>query len=131
MVQLARRAVKPFSNAFVYQNNGVDLSVIPANDFDFAFSHLVSQRIPSRAVIRRYVQEVHRLLRPGGLSKFQVQGGFLKLRTKPEDTWVGATFSDAEIVRMARRCGFEARYRRGAGQQDFWIWYFKPKSGRN
>jgi hypothetical protein len=26
---------------------------------------------------------------------------------------------------MALRCGFEPRYRYGAGQQYFWLWYFK------
>jgi hypothetical protein len=26
---------------------------------------------------------------------------------------------------MARECGFEPRYRVGAGTQDFWLWFFK------
>lgn len=124
MVRLARQAVSPFPNVFIYQNNGVDLSVIPVDEFDFAFSHLVFQHIPSRDIIRNYVGEVYRLLRPGALFKFQVQG-CVKLRPRPDDTWVGVPFSDKQILRMARQCGFEARYRLGARQQDFWIWYFK------
>ncbi len=40
--------------------------------FDFAFSFIVFQHIPSRAVIENYVREAHRLLRPGALFKFQV-----------------------------------------------------------
>ncbi len=28
---------------------------------------------------------------------------------------------------MARRCGFEMRYHNGAGEQYFWLWYFKPE----
>jgi SAM-dependent methyltransferase len=124
MVRLARQAVSPFSNVLVYQNNGLDLSVIPVDEFDFAFSHLVFQLIPSRDIIRNYVGDVHRLLRPGALFKFQVQG-CVKLRPRPDDTWVGVPFSDKQILRMARQYGFEARYRLGARQQDFWIWYFK------
>jgi hypothetical protein len=27
---------------------------------------------------------------------------------------------------MAARCGFEPRYRHGAGEQYFWLWFFKP-----
>jgi SAM-dependent methyltransferase len=125
MVRLAGQAVGPFSNAYVYQNNGIDLSVIPVGQFDFAFSHLVFQHIPSRRVIRNYFREVHRRLRPGALFKFQVRGNVADPPTKADDTWVGVTFSDKQIARMALECGFEARYRHGAGEQDFWIWYFK------
>jgi hypothetical protein len=49
----------------------------------------------------------------------------LQLRPRPDDTWVGVPFSDKQILGMARQYGFEARYRLGARQQDFWIWYFK------
>jgi hypothetical protein len=28
-------------------------------------------------------------------------------------------------VDMAFRCGFEPRYRHGAGGQYFWLWFFK------
>jgi hypothetical protein len=45
-----------------------------AGPYDFAFSTIVFQHIPSRDVIYNYVREVHRLLRPGALFKFQVQG---------------------------------------------------------
>lgn len=124
MVAQARRAVEPFPHAHIYQNNGMDLSVIPGQDFDFAFSTIVFQHIPSRDVIENYVREVARLLRPGALFKFQVQGD-TTIKTTDDDTWLGVPFSDADAVAMADRCGFEPRYRHGAGQQYFWLWYFR------
>ena len=124
MVRLARAAVEPYPKAFVYQNNGTDLTAVPALPFDFAFSTIVFQHIPSREVIENYVREVNRLLRPGALFKFQVQGDST-LATNPEDTWLGVPFSDEQAVEMAERCGFEPRYRHGAGQQYFWLWFFK------
>ncbi|MGJ5813590.1 methyltransferase domain-containing protein [Paludibaculum fermentans] len=124
MVALATEAVKPFPGAHVYQNNGMDLSVIPVADFDFAFSTIVFQHIPSREVIYNYVSEVSRLLRPGALFKFQVQGD-PTLQTEVDDTWLGVPFSDEQAVEMAEKCGFEPRYRHGAGQQYFWLWFFK------
>lgn len=125
MVRLAREALKDRPNAFVYQNNGKDLSVLPEGMvFDFAFSAIVFQHIPSREVIETYVREVHRRLRPGGLFKFQVQGAS-DLVTTEDDTWLGVPFSDQQAVEMALRCGFEPRYRWGAGEQYFWLWYFK------
>ncbi len=125
MVALAREALKGFPNAFVYQNNGMDLSVLPPGlVFDFAFSSIVFQHIPSRAIIENYVREVHRVLRPGALFKFQVQGD-TRVRSSPDDTWIGVPFSEQEAIEMALRCGFEPRYRHGAGQQYFWLWFFK------
>lgn len=125
MARLAREAVAEFPNAFIYQNNGMDLSVIPCRAFDFAFSCLVFQHIPSCEIIHSYVHSVYHLLRPGGLFKFQVQGD-TNIESKPDDTWVGVALSEEQIVQIAEACGFESRYRIGVGQQDFWNWFFKP-----
>ncbi|MBL8295901.1 MAG: methyltransferase domain-containing protein [Bryobacterales bacterium] len=124
MVARARLALADRPNAQVFQNNGRDLSVLGDIQVDFAFSTIVFQHIPSREIIENYVREVHRLLRPGGLFKFQVQGN-VTTEAKPDDTWLGVSFSDEQAVEMAQRCGFEPRYRHGAGQQYFWLWFFK------
>jgi hypothetical protein len=47
------------------------------------------------------------------------------LKTKPDDTWLGVPFSERQAAEMAYRCGFDPRYRHGAGQQYFWLWFFK------
>jgi SAM-dependent methyltransferase len=127
MVQRARGALAGFPHAHVYQNNGCDLSVIPPLEFDFAYSAIVFQHIPSHEIIENYVREVHRLLRPGALFKFQVQGDG-RVESSPEETWLGVPFSDAAATAMAYRCGFEPRYRHGAGEQYFWLWFFKRAS---
>jgi cyclopropane fatty-acyl-phospholipid synthase-like methyltransferase len=124
MVRQASEALSGFPQAFVYQNNGKDLTVVPEREFDFAFSSIVFQHIPSREIIENYVREVSRLLRPGALFKFQVQGDST-LETKPDDTWLGVPFSERQAVDMAYRCGFDPRYRHGAGGQYFWLWFFK------
>ena len=124
MIRQAKLALRDHPNAFVYQNNGKDLAVLPALEFDFAFSSIVFQHIPSREIIENYVREVNRLLRPGALFKFQVQGDST-LETKPDDTWLGVPFSERQAMDMAFRCGFEPRYRHGAGEQYFWLWFFK------
>ena len=124
MVLRAREALKDFPRAFVYQNNGKDLAVVPEKPFDFAFSSIVFQPIPSREIVESYVGEVSRLLLPGALFKFQVQGD-ATLETQPDDTWLGAPFSERQAVDMAYRCGFDPRYRHGAGGQYFWLWFFK------
>jgi SAM-dependent methyltransferase len=124
MVRQARLALDQYPNAKVHQNNGMDLSVIPALPFDFAFSSLVFQHIPSYRIIENYVRETHRLLVPGGLFKFQVRGNTAQT-SYANDTWVGIPISDQQAVGCAKECGFEARHREGAGTEEFWLWFFK------
>ncbi len=125
MIRQAGEFLRDRGNVHLLQNNGADLQAITESaSFDFAFSTIVFQHVPSRDVIVGYVREVHRLLRPGALFKFQVQGD-TSFETKPDDTWLGVSFSDAQAVEMAEARGFEARHRHGAGQQYFWLWYFK------
>jgi ubiquinone/menaquinone biosynthesis C-methylase UbiE len=120
MVAQARAALGNRPHVGLYQNNGCDLSVIPAAEYDFAYSAIVFQHIPNRDIIETYVREVHRLLRPGALFKFQVQG-YIATDSKPDDTWHGVSFSEDQARQMAERCGFEMRYSFGAGVQYFWL----------
>jgi cyclopropane fatty-acyl-phospholipid synthase-like methyltransferase len=137
MVAQARRAVAEYPGARVFRNNGKDLRPLwsrwrrwmglsPTLQFDFAFSTMVFQHIPSRVIVENYVREVHALLRPGGLFKFQVQGS-PDVERQTGDTWVGASFSEADARQMAKQCGFEMRYQAGLGDQYYWLWFFKPR----
>ena len=136
MVRQARQACAGHPNAHVVNNNGKDLRAVSSPwrarlgrtqplDFDFAFSTMVFQHIPSRQIIENYVREVQRLLRPGGLFKFQVQGS-PRAEANAHDSWVGVSFSENEAREMAKQCGFEMRYQYGLGDQYYWLWYFKP-----
>jgi SAM-dependent methyltransferase len=124
MIRQARQSLQDRPNAHVYQNNGSDLSVLGNIQVDFAFSFIVFQHIPSRDVILSYVREVHRLLRPRSLFKFQVQGGS-EMDMHASDTWLGVPFSETEAIAMAEECGFEPRHLIGAQTQYFWLWYFR------
>ena len=124
MIARAKLALADMPHVHVYQNNGFDLSVIPPLEFDFAYSFIVFQHVPSREIIENYVREVGRLMRVGGLFKFQVQGN-LRVPTSPDETWLGVPYSEAQAKDMAGRCGFEPRYNHGAGEQYFWLWFFK------
>jgi len=125
MIRLAGENLRALPNVRLYVNNGADLSALPSSSFHFAFSFLVFQHIPDQTIIESYVREVHRVLLPGALFKFQVEGG-----PAPGDetagTWHGVSFSEPELRALANRCGFEARYLEGAGTQYFWAWFFKP-----
>jgi SAM-dependent methyltransferase len=126
MVRQAQSALAHLPHVHIFQNSGRDLAVLGGMDFDFAFSSIVFQHIPSRDVIESYMRSVRRRLRRGRLFKFQLQGGETP-DLPPDDTWLGVTFSEQDAREMALRCDFEMRHSYGAGTQYFWLWYFKPK----
>ena len=125
MISRARQHLRDVSNVHVFENSGSDLDVLGDLDFefDFAFSCLVFQHVPRRSIIESYVAGVARRIRPGGLFKFQVQGS--SSRQRRPDTWCGESVSVEQAREIACRNGFEPRFMRGAGTQDFWLWFFK------
>lgn len=146
MVRLAREALASCPNAHVYQNNGMDLSMLPDLRFDFAFSTIVFQHIPTRTIIEHYVRETGRFLQPGALFKFEVHGtkvrppGFLRRQARkvrrllwPNDrdidldtqSWFGVNLTPRDALRMAEATGFELRYQHGHDTQNYWLWFFK------
>lgn len=126
MIGRARRYLRATPNAHVYRNSGKDLRVLGSLQFDFAYSFIVFQHIPSRTVIENYVSEVGKRLRSGSLFKFQVQGHpGEKLRRPSRNTWLGASVSEREAADMAARHGFEVGRMSGAGTQYFWLWFYK------
>lgn len=125
MIQVARSKLASYPNIHLYNNNGVDLSVLPDVIFDFAFSYIVFQHIPSLDVLLSYCREVARRLRPGGLFKFQVQG--CKEAALENDTWLGVGVEESDAAELARASGFEHRYSNGAGTQYYWLWFFKSR----
>ena len=132
MVRRARRYLQSTPNAHVHCNSGTDLHVLGDLEFDFAYSFIVFQHIPSRDVIDRYVGEVSRRLSSGSLFTFQVQGHHGRgLREPGRDTWLGASISEPEAAEMATRHGFDLLRSAGAGTQYFWLWFRKrPRSTR-
>lgn len=54
--------------------NGSDLSGVPDQSVDLAFSYIVLQHMPARELTIKYISELLRVLKPGGLFLFQFNG---------------------------------------------------------
>ncbi len=120
MIEEARARLRECRNARLHAGSGKDLRGLPDEAFDLAFSYIVFQHIPSRAVIESYVREAARVLRRGGAFKFQLNGNqspeYLRC---PKDSWWGESFSEDEAAAMLERAGFHLMASEGAGTQYF------------
>ena len=70
----ARSYLKDFSNARWVLTDGVALKDVETGTTDFVFSYLVLQHYPSAELVTGSIQEMMRILRPGGAFLFQFNG---------------------------------------------------------
>jgi ubiquinone/menaquinone biosynthesis C-methylase UbiE len=127
MIEQARANLKDLENVTLVLGDGATLSTLADESYDFAFSFIVFQHIPSIEVIFSSCREVRRVLRPGALFKFQVQGADWE-RIGPPDTWEGVTLSEEAARSLCRETDFLFELSQGAGSQFFWLWFRKPWS---
>jgi ubiquinone/menaquinone biosynthesis C-methylase UbiE len=120
MIEEAGRRLGDCENVRLHLGSGCDLKPVPDAAADLVFSYIVFQHIPSRAVIEDYMWEAARVLKPGGVFKFQVNGdrSAAYLAHAP-DTWLGVSFSGMEIRQLLDRAGFSVMAAEGAGTQYF------------
>ena len=124
MLKKARPLASGRPNVLLLQNSGDDLSMFGDGVFDFVFSWVVFQHIPSKAVISSYIQDVSRVLRPGSMFKFQIQGA--RIPEGHVDTWTGVGWTEEEMLELAAKCGFSVKDSTGAGTQYYCLSFIKP-----
>ncbi len=106
MIDGARTFLARFDNVHVAAGDGRSLGAYEDASFDLILSHAVFQHVPEKAVIRDYVADAHRALRPGGLFKFLV-------KTEPwggehqDPTWCGADVERADLDAWIAAFGYE------------------------
>jgi SAM-dependent methyltransferase len=74
MIRLARENLRNVPHAHVHCLNGMDLRPLASGHFDFVYSFAVFQHVPSRDVVFSYLADARRVLKPGGILRFQMNG---------------------------------------------------------
>ena len=151
MVALARENLAATAGARVELSNGSDLRQFASESIDFCYSYAVFQHIPERAIVLSYMREACRVLKPGGVFRFQVNGlprtgaarpepiagwsarsgepaGSAVLDDRP-DTWSGVSFSGEEIAAFAAGAGMQLPAMDGFDTQYLWVTMRKPCGG--
>jgi SAM-dependent methyltransferase len=127
MILQARERLRNYPNVQLHETNGVDFAALPDDYFDLVFSVYVFQHVPDVEVVHSNIRDAWRVLKPGGLFKFQVCGIDHEAYARmPKDTWTGAPFTDAEIRRAARDSNAKLLSLLGYGTQYCWVILRKP-----
>ncbi len=127
MVRLAREKLQGIPHAHVHLNRGADLAAFADESFEFVYSYAVFQHIPSREVIFDYLREARRVLKTGGVFRFQVNG--LPPAAARYDTWSGVRISAQEIADFARQNDFQLLALEGTLTQYQWVTLRKKPEG--
>lgn len=126
MIAQARARLAGHSNVTLHIGSGFDLHPLPDAHFDLVFSYIVFQHIPSVDVIRNYIREAARVLKPLGAFKFQLNGDQSDAyRAHERDTWLGETFSRKEVEEMLNEAGLMLAEVEDPGTQYFTVTAFK------
>jgi ubiquinone/menaquinone biosynthesis C-methylase UbiE len=106
MIARARERLADLGHVHFTETSGADVGPLPADYFDIVYSIFVFQHVPTKEAIRSTLVDAWRVLRPGGLLRFQTNGVTTEsFRVLEKNTWVGETFTEAEVRELARELG--------------------------
>jgi len=128
MIRLAGEQLKDIPHAHAHVTPDSTLGMFLDGSFDFVYSYIVFQHIPSRDVVLNYLRESGRVLKPGGILRCQLRG------TPPLDsemgressTWTGCHFTAEEVAAFAREHRLQLVAVSGVQTQYMWITLRKP-----
>jgi ubiquinone/menaquinone biosynthesis C-methylase UbiE len=132
MIALARQKLAGIPNVFPHATDGASLSQFADESFEYVYSYAVFQHIPNRDIVYQYLNEMHRVMKPGGLARLQFNGlpssgyGGAEIAT---DTWAGARFSSSELLEFTAMHNFQVLALEGVGTQYMWTTWRKREPG--
>ena len=120
MVEKAKKRLVAKNNIKIYATDGMNYPFENAF-FDVVFSFIVFQHMPDHSTVKKNLQEIARVLKPGGLAKIQFRG----LPTKKGEWYYGYSCSLAEIQKMIRDTSLKIFKTEGELQRYFWAYFSK------
>jgi SAM-dependent methyltransferase len=127
MIRQARERLAGISNLSFFETSGADFTALPPDHYDLVFSVYVFQHVPWREVVESNISDACRVLRPGGLFKFQVNNvSHPDYVGREKNTWEGTTLTENDLRRAARNNGMRLVSLSGLGTQYCWAIFNKP-----
>ncbi|MFX1474486.1 MAG: class I SAM-dependent methyltransferase [Promethearchaeota archaeon] len=118
MVQYAKHRLQSYSNVDVIQNDGATIP-LPSASIDFVYSVIAFQHM-NLDTITAYFREAYRVLRPGGVFRFQTRRDVERRNVSLLDRYF---LSKEEVDKLAVAHGFDIiSYEQGLGHPT-WHWF--------
>jgi SAM-dependent methyltransferase len=140
MIAQGQRLLADCPNVHLSVSNGTDLSQFANASIDFCFSYIVFQHIPDPAITVRYISEMGRVLKPGGIAYFQVNTRvwpldslrrWLQPRARLKrmlggpnylsPAWIGSTLRVDTLRQALEAAGLRLEHLSGVGTQYTWV----------
>jgi SAM-dependent methyltransferase len=147
MVRRGRERLAHLPQVHFLEIDGQGKLPFPDESFNFCFSYITFHHIPIKSVVRRYLDESHRVLKAAGVARWHFFGrpagilASIREAVTHKDTWRGCKFTLSEITAAIRAAGFEivdAHYLPAKSWRLFgktppdviWITARKPRAAR-
>lgn len=129
MIRQARTRLAAFENVKLHETSGYDFADLPDAHFDIIFSAFVFQHVPTTDIIRSNLHDAYRLLKPGGVFKFQTNSlTAFDFEEIEKDTWMGASLPESDIRRFAEDVDASIISLDGRGSTHCWTILRKPET---
>ncbi|PYU26490.1 MAG: hypothetical protein DMG32_09855 [Acidobacteria bacterium] len=113
MVRRGRERLAHLPQVHLVEIDGLGKLPFRDESFDFCFSYITFHHIPIKSVVRSYISETHRVLKPAGVARWHFFGrpagilASIRESVTHKDTWRGCKFTLSEISAAVRVAGFE------------------------
>lgn len=113
MIRRGRERLRHLPQVHFIEIDGLGVLPFKGQSFNFCFSYITFHHIPLKAVLRRYISEIHRVLEPAGVARLHFFGrpggvlSFIRERSTHKDTWRGYKFTLPEVCAVIEAAGLE------------------------
>ncbi len=120
MIDQAKIRLKEKNNIQLIPTDGIHMP-FSDNFFDFVFSFIVFQHMPSKKIIRKNLEEVARVLVSDGLAKIQVRG----IPVAKRNWFYGPSFTVDQVQDIVHGLPLNIIKIEGVGSRYLWVWLKK------
>ncbi|MFQ5932555.1 MAG: class I SAM-dependent methyltransferase [Nitrospiraceae bacterium] len=125
IISVCRKRFQGIPNVEFFENSGNDLRMCPTASYDFIYCYNVFQHIP-RDMVRAYLREYRRVLKPGGVCLFNLLSG-VNHTTQDGDSYAewALGYREQEAINMIHVAGLHLlRIHRWSvtGVEPYWLW---------
>ncbi len=121
MIKKAKERLSNLNNVNFTATDGVHYP-FSDNYFDLVFSYIVFQHMPSEEIIEENFKEALRVLKPNGIIKIQIRGGY---EPNKKEWFYSPVYTEKKAKALIQRIGLKTIKTGDDSIKRFWLWLEK------